>query len=204
MSEYSMHKAPRQQRSRERVERILNSTRQLLREQGLEAITTTAIAQHAEIPVGSLYQYFPDKKAILCQIYAQYLEEVRAVMAEVLDSQSGKGFDSKVNAAIYKAVRKAERTEGIDAELERALYQYPELRLIDSEHREQMTEMMVAFLVRRGAKKPKAVLTRLANFMYYVSTGIWAYRSEMSPPVKETDNWESILMNSLADEIFSR
>lgn len=57
-------RVPRQARSQERVRRILAVSRQLLEQEGPEALTTNRIAREAGMGVGSLYEYFPDKHAI--------------------------------------------------------------------------------------------------------------------------------------------
>lgn len=60
-----LRKVPTQERSRERLERIISAAATLMDEQGYEAVSTNAIAAKAGIPIGSLYQYFPDKRSIL-------------------------------------------------------------------------------------------------------------------------------------------
>ncbi len=59
---------PVQQRSRERFARILASARELLLNTGFEALTCEAIASDAELPVGTLYQFFPNKFSIVCEL----------------------------------------------------------------------------------------------------------------------------------------
>jgi AcrR family transcriptional regulator len=53
-----------QRRSALRVERMLDAAAELLEEGGPDALTTSAIAVRAEVSVGSLYQFFPDKHAV--------------------------------------------------------------------------------------------------------------------------------------------
>jgi AcrR family transcriptional regulator len=82
-----MRRAPVQERSAARVERMLDVCGQLIDEVGYEATTTTMIARRAEVSVGSLYQFFPDKRAVV-QALAQrnldvYLGRLSAALAEV-------------------------------------------------------------------------------------------------------------------------
>jgi|SRR5690348_12388829 len=58
-------RTPTQVRSRERVEKILDVASQIVVSNGVEALTTRAIAETAQIPVASVYQYFADRDAIL-------------------------------------------------------------------------------------------------------------------------------------------
>jgi AcrR family transcriptional regulator len=56
---------PTQRRSRERFERILESAAELMAEKGSEAFRMSDIVERTGVPFGSLYQYFPDKTAII-------------------------------------------------------------------------------------------------------------------------------------------
>ena len=58
-------KTPRQQRSQATVGYIVDAARQLLYEEGAEAVTTRRVAERSGVAVGSLYQYFPNRDAIL-------------------------------------------------------------------------------------------------------------------------------------------
>jgi AcrR family transcriptional regulator len=69
-----MRRQPQQVRSQERVKQILDVSEQLFLEIGYEATTTRAIAARAEISVGSLYQFFPDKEAILKALATRYMQ----------------------------------------------------------------------------------------------------------------------------------
>lgn len=71
----AMRRQPKQARSQERVHHILNVAEQLFIELGYEQTTTRAIATRAEVPVGSLYQFFPDKDAIVRALADCYFEQ---------------------------------------------------------------------------------------------------------------------------------
>ena len=57
-------RAPVQRRSALRVERMLDAAAELLDELGPDGLSTSAIAARADVSVGSLYQFFPDKSAV--------------------------------------------------------------------------------------------------------------------------------------------
>ncbi|NEZ56344.1 TetR/AcrR family transcriptional regulator [Adonisia turfae] len=69
-----MRRQPKQARSQERVQHILDAAEQLFLEVGYESTTTRAIAARAKVSVGSLYQFFPDKKAILKALAIRYMQ----------------------------------------------------------------------------------------------------------------------------------
>ena len=65
---------PRQARSLARVNRILDVAETMFIEEGYGSTTTKAIAAQAKVPIGSLYQFFPDKAAILQALAERYSE----------------------------------------------------------------------------------------------------------------------------------
>jgi AcrR family transcriptional regulator len=60
-----VRRGPKQQRARQKVELILEAAARLLEQGRIETLTTNAIAETAGISIGTLYQYFNDKDAIL-------------------------------------------------------------------------------------------------------------------------------------------
>lgn len=76
---------PTQRRSRERVERILAATTELLEEGGSDALKMSEVAQRAQIPIGSLYQYFPDKTTLIAELAERYNTEGRACVGEAFE-----------------------------------------------------------------------------------------------------------------------
>lgn len=76
-----MRYKPRQARSQERVNRILNVAEKMFVTEGYSATTTNAIAARAGVSIGSLYQFFPDKNAIVQAIAARYERLLRQQLA---------------------------------------------------------------------------------------------------------------------------
>lgn len=68
-------------RSRDRVQRILEVSGEIVVEHGVEGITTRAIASAAGLPVASLYQYFADKEAVLLALVERDIAEMDAQLA---------------------------------------------------------------------------------------------------------------------------
>lgn len=77
-------RAPKQERGQQRVERLLDAAAQEFARVGYEAATTNAIARRARTSVGSLYQFFPNKEAILYALTDRYLAKMRALHERVL------------------------------------------------------------------------------------------------------------------------
>lgn len=74
---------PSQSRGKERVRRILAAALELFKEYGLDEVTTNDIADHAEVPIGSLYRYFPNKDAILAELTELYVNEICKIFDEI-------------------------------------------------------------------------------------------------------------------------
>ncbi|MEV0971936.1 TetR family transcriptional regulator [Microtetraspora glauca] len=69
-----LRRQPTQRRSARRVERMLDACAELLDEIGYEALTTTRIAERAGVAIGSVYQFFPDKRAISQALTRRHVE----------------------------------------------------------------------------------------------------------------------------------
>lgn len=67
-------KQPRQRRSEETRHRILDAATHVFAEYGYAAGTTNRIAERADVSVGSLYQYYPNKDAILLELATRHLD----------------------------------------------------------------------------------------------------------------------------------
>ena len=80
----SSRRTPQQQRSRERVERILASAKGLIERSGSDAMKMGELAEQAGISIGSLYQYFPDKAAVIAALAERYNEEGRTCIRDGL------------------------------------------------------------------------------------------------------------------------
>lgn len=70
---------PRQSRGQKRVELLLDAAATVIAEHGLEAATAEAIAIQARTAKGSLYQFFPNRDAVLAALALRYADEMRAI-----------------------------------------------------------------------------------------------------------------------------
>ncbi len=69
-----LRRQPAQRRSVERVQRMLDACAEILDESGYDGLSTTRIAQRAEVAIGSVYQFFPDKRAVAQALALRNLE----------------------------------------------------------------------------------------------------------------------------------
>ena len=83
-------KKPKQQRSRVTIDTIFEAAIQVLLANGLDRITTIQIADRAGVSVGSLYQYFPNKNALLAAIVKRHVGQVADATIAACKSAHGK------------------------------------------------------------------------------------------------------------------
>jgi AcrR family transcriptional regulator len=86
-SQISLRKQPKQARSTELVTILLQAAVQVLMKEGAQRFTTARVAEKAGVSVGSLYQYFPNKAAILFRLqrdeWRQTTELLRGILEDV-------------------------------------------------------------------------------------------------------------------------
>ena len=158
-------KSPSQERSRRTVERILDAAARIFHEQGYVAATTNDIADEADVSIGSLYQYFPNKDALLVTLTERHLASTTAGLIERLgDLGTETGFEAIITSVVEFLVdqhelddlhllimHEAPRTREINVELDRARSQLVQIasglladRIDDPRRRELIASMVVA------------------------------------------------------------
>lgn len=83
MSNKPMFTQPKQKRGRQRVDAILNAASELFAEVGYESATVIEIAARANTSVGSMYQFFANKEAILFAIVQRYVASATEVFSNI-------------------------------------------------------------------------------------------------------------------------
>lgn len=116
-------KVPAQARSQETVTVILEASARILESDGLRGFNTNAIAAKAGVSVGSLYQYFPNKDAIVLALIGGYEEGLHNAVLEAV--QAGRGEELKrrlgllVRALVAVHYRRPRLNRVLEAEEER-------------------------------------------------------------------------------------
>lgn len=84
-----LRRAPSQQRSRERVEAILDAAAAIVSESGTDALKVSDIARRAGVPLGTLYQFFARKDDVVLALAERFATRFGDVLERVLAEQSG-------------------------------------------------------------------------------------------------------------------
>jgi AcrR family transcriptional regulator len=117
-------KLPKQGRSEATVEAILEAAAQVFQRHGYAAGTTNRIAERAGVSIGSLYQYFPNKDAILVALVHLHLAESTATLLPHLDRlDDGASFDE----VLPDVVRAMVALHALAPELHRVLFEETQL-----------------------------------------------------------------------------
>lgn len=188
----ALKKKPSQKRSQDRVSKILHSCSKLLEEEGLQGLTMPKLAKAAEVSVGSLYQYFDNKQAVMQALYEDYLSTLRYQITEFLKDidQHSHWKDGMVH--LLQRILKAEQEGGPLAEINQALQLYPELEELDQRHSEEVSELMIQALKHYQFPGTKAQLKELVFFSYSINIGTWSYRTRYhnARQLKQSNRWE--------------
>ncbi|HVW77932.1 MAG TPA: TetR/AcrR family transcriptional regulator [Alloacidobacterium sp.] len=94
-------KRPVQARSAASVDAILKATVQVLLRVGKERLTTTRVAERAGVSVGTLYQYFPNKSALLQAALRQHLESMAEATERVCRDYAGHSLAEMATALVH-------------------------------------------------------------------------------------------------------
>jgi AcrR family transcriptional regulator len=116
----SVRRRPRQERAQVTVEAIIGAARKILVRHGRAGLTTNHVAELAGVSIGSLYQYFPDKDALVHELLGRHIEEARALIAQRLATL----IDAEPEEAIRQIVSLMIELHRHDPSLHRALMEH--------------------------------------------------------------------------------
>lgn len=186
-ADFLPRRRPSQERSRRRFDDILRAARALLVEVGFEAFTSEQVALRAGVPIGSLYQFFGNKYAIICELdrldtvnvqdeLAKFAAEIPSLdwaqlLEKLLDHLAALWRTDPSRRAVWLAMQATPPTRAIAAEHERSLAA-DVTRLLAPltpgskiEHRQTIAEVlihvtysMLNFSIRDGQSHPDAVV----------------------------------------------
>jgi AcrR family transcriptional regulator len=111
-------KTPRQARSAVTVDAVLEATIQVLLTDGFSRLTTTRVAKRAGVSVGTMYQYFPHKEALLFAVIQHYLDEVADAVEQACERNLGQPLDLASDARVQAYVD----AKSVNPDVSRALY----------------------------------------------------------------------------------
>ena len=102
-------KFPIQERSRATVDAITQAATYILTRFGWERLTTNAIAERAGVNISSLYQYFPNKEAIVAELKRRHIAGTRKALATILSGLSTQSSLREVLTRLVEAMVREHR-----------------------------------------------------------------------------------------------
>ena len=112
-------RAPRQARAQQTVGVILEAAKRVLIQEGYEAATTNRVAEVAGVSIGSLYQYFPNKEALIASLAEAHLDEILRLVRDGLSHAA----DLPLPEAVRRLVSAMLRVHQVEPELHRVLHE---------------------------------------------------------------------------------
>jgi len=103
-AETNPRKLPRQARSRATVDAMLEAAAHVLVAQGYEGTTTARVAERAGASIGSLYQYFPNKEALVAALVERHAEELIAVVEAAVSGPEAATLEGGFRALIRAGI----------------------------------------------------------------------------------------------------
>jgi AcrR family transcriptional regulator len=160
----SVRRRPQQRRSRETVEAVLDAVVRILKREGADAMTTNRIAEVAGVSIGSIYQYFPDKRAIFIALHERHIHQIDRVIQSTLVEHARSSLEELMRAMVESMVE-AHRN---DPELYEVLLTEVPHRANSSQ--EFAVRLHGAFLLAISSRMPKLKKGRDLDAIVFVVT----------------------------------
>lgn len=141
-----MRRQPRQARSLERVNQILDGAESLFIKDGYNGTTTNAIATAANVSIGSLYQFFPDKSAIVYALAERYNVQLRQILIDIHTQLPRQTLSETMDRLIDEAHQFFRQHPGLYAIFMPLQGALPELAQIEETADNQLIEDLAIFL----------------------------------------------------------
>ncbi|MFJ8105723.1 TetR family transcriptional regulator [Streptomyces sp. NPDC096132] len=198
--ETPLRRTPRQARSKARLALVLQAAERILVEEGVEALTTTRVAAEAQVSVGSLYQYLPDRGAIIDALAAGYFVRLEAVMDDLAAAAAGERWEDPVGVLIdaYAGIYRTEH--GF-----RALWfgsgLTEQTRAADREHKRRMADGIRRVLLALGVARDDEPLARSCHAAVLAADALAqeAFRRDADGDAALLDEAKVMLRGYLAD-----
>ncbi|MBR0833928.1 TetR/AcrR family transcriptional regulator [Bradyrhizobium manausense] len=167
-----------QERSRATVDALIEATARILVREGFEKTSTNRIAEVAGVSVGSLYQYFPSKEALVAAVIDRHHEEimgiVRATLCDVMDMP--------IEKAVRRLVTVAIDAHRINPKLHRVLAeQIPRAGKLDVEAFNREVHTLVRAYLDSHRKEMRKIDLDVATFICVSTIEAVAHNTVLNP-----------------------
>jgi AcrR family transcriptional regulator len=191
----SLRKRPKQARSNQLVEAVLEAAAQVLAKEGAQRFTTARVAEKAGVAVGSLYQYFPNKAAILFRLQADEWRQTHDLLQGILED-AGKPPPERLRTLVHAFIR----SECEEARMRGALHDAAPLYRDAPEAkqaRESGKRIMQAFMREALPDASKATHELAASLVKSTLSAVGQRFSESPRTAAEIDSYADALADML-------
>jgi AcrR family transcriptional regulator len=172
---------PAQKRSRERFERILAASAELMAEKGSDAFRMSDIVERTGIAFGSLYQYFPDKTAIIGTLALRYNAIGHDCVRRDLAAMKGRGDLHAALCRITDGYYQMFREEPLMRDIWQATQADPALQRLDEEDTAFLAGLLSQALAGAAPGLPKATLSAFAQVTMILIAAAVRYAITLPP-----------------------
>jgi AcrR family transcriptional regulator len=178
-------KRPRQERSKATVDTILAATARVLVKKGFDGLTTNSVAEQAGVSIGSLYQYFPSKEALVAALIEQHIDEMNGAILSELTRVAQLPMAQAVRAVIELTIR----AHSVEPELHRVLTeQVPRVgRLARLAEADSICRRMVAGVLASRKHELAIIDADTAAFILVASIESITHRAALFAPERLRD-----------------
>lgn len=162
--------APQQARARATVAKIQEAAKDILVESGPHGLNTNLIAERAGVNVATLYNYYPDKFAVLVHLFGEFEEQRASYVREQFELLGPDTDLAEWTNAIVDRLAEMRTSGGYQIALRRALVSVPELAGLDRDSISSISKGLEGALVRTKRWPAGAPLGRVADLVVEVIT----------------------------------
>lgn len=188
-------KQPKQARSNDLVAAVLEAALQVLAEEGAPRFTTTRVAEKAGVSVGSLYQYFPNKAAILFRLQCDEWQRTTAMLIDIVTDTARPPL-ARVRSFVHAFVRSECEEAAMRVALNDAAPLYrdaPEVRAV----RQSGEDAMDAFMREMLPAAPDATRALARELLMDTLSAVGKQFSERPRGAAEIDAYADALADML-------
>jgi AcrR family transcriptional regulator len=178
-------KRPRQERSKATVDTILEATTRVLKKHGFDGLSTNAVAAQAGVSIGSLYQYFPNKEALVAKLIDRHMEDMNAAIFAELTRVAVMPIAQAARAVVELTIR----AHSVDPDLHRVLTeQVPRIgKLARLRELDEICHRMVAGLLAARREELAIADPDLAAFILVSTIEAVIHRAALLYPARLRD-----------------
>jgi AcrR family transcriptional regulator len=142
-------KRPTQTRSVATFASIVRAASELISHEGIQALNTNAVAQRAGVNIGTLYHYFPDKSAILLELFRASQERRSSALLAALHELPTTPHLAKWCRELFEGLDRQRRSDPPQVQLRRAYLSVPDLVAADDFDRAETAVFLAGLLQQR-------------------------------------------------------